>query len=60
MIEVTQQLDIENSQNSVERFESTSVLALIGLSIVFLILIYLASLSSGTSLNDIASMIVFP
>lgn len=60
MISFVKQSHIDESELKVTDYDVTILLGAAALSIVFLIVIYLASLSPGTAPGELASMAVLP
>lgn len=60
MTEITQTSQINNTKLEIKHYDTTISLGFAALSIVFLIAIYLASMSPGTAPGAFVSMTVFP
>ena len=60
MMKVTQPSHINSAKLKVKHYDRTILLAYVALTIAFLIVIYMASMSPGTAPGEFASMTVFP
>jgi hypothetical protein len=60
MMKVTQPSHINSAALKVKHSDTTILLAYMALTIVFLIAIYMASMSPGTAPGEFSSMTVFP
>jgi len=59
-MEIVQSTKLSPAQREVKSHDGTIMLSYLALAIVFMIAIYLGSLSSGTAPGDFATMTVFP
>jgi len=57
---VSGEIHLDNSQPTQNNYDWLIVLSYVILSIIFLVAIYEASMSSGIASGDMASMFVFP
>jgi hypothetical protein len=57
---IVQQAGVQSAPGDRKIYDSTILIGYAASAIVFLILIYLSSLSSGTAPGDFASMTAFP
>jgi len=60
IMEVTRSSRMDTANIKVNRYDTTTLLSCVALSITFVILIYLASKWPGTAPGDFALMTVFP